>query len=100
MALSYTIHGTPDQVTTRNNNVATFPWTGTNSGQRNLASATNSAAIVGPCIIRLYADEVMYVDIEPTTAALDTSTTPYKIGVGTEWMIVDAGTFYLKWVAA
>ncbi len=70
-------------------------------GERALAHGTPSGNIVGPCEIRIVADEDCWLDVALSTGALDTATTPLKLIANTpEIYSILPGTWKIQSAAA
>lgn len=72
-----------------------------NPGQKDLATDTNSADIVGPCEIHIYSGVAARIDcrLSADAASLDPANSPDVIPVGRSIFIVGPETVKLKWTA-
>lgn len=76
--------------------VLTAPPTG-----QKLALDTASAAIPGPCELRILPDEDVWLDVRGASGDLNTAASPLKLLAGqVAWFELGIGTFYIRGSAA
>lgn len=100
MPLNYSIHPESGRGNGANNSLPA-PILRHDGGQRGLAHGTPSADIIGPCEIRLVADEDCWLDVALGAGALDTATAPMKLIANTpEIYSILPGTWKIQSAAA
>lgn len=67
-------------------------------GGQALALDTNSAALIGPCLVWMTADEDVKLDVKSVAADLDTAGAVLRLyaGISEPFMLGDAETLYVR----